>query len=427
MSRTSAKTIVLTPAQRVWFASLRRLSPRAAKRFRRAAVLRLAATRFASFERCEATQDFVLFGFFRGALGLGAAARRLRDAMAAVGLRVTAVDVCDLFGVKKSVEDEAIDAVDYRGAPRGAETVVFCVNPVEVALLLSKLGEGPFRGRRLVGYWWWELDRIPDSWRPMADVMDELWCPSRFIFDGFAGAALRTSVRYVPVCMETPRRSSRMLADFALPSGRFTALAVFDLNSFASRKNPQGALRAFRRAFGDAEDVLLVLKVSGHAKNPRDWDALRREIAAYGNVVAIAETLSAEDLAALIAECDVVLSLHRSEGFGMVPAEAMLLGTTSIVTAWSGILEFADAATSALVGYRLQSVGPADYLDPPAGARWAEPNEAEAADWLARMKNDSGLREAYARVGLERARQRFSAETFARAFGGSMRTRGRGA
>ena len=44
----------------------------------------------------------------------------------------------------------------------------------------------------------------------------------------------------------------------------FLFLFAFDFQSFLERKNPEAAVHAFRKAFGDREDVLLVLK-SVHA------------------------------------------------------------------------------------------------------------------------------------------------------------------
>ena len=42
----------------------------------------------------------------------------------------------------------------------------------------------------------------------------------------------------------------------------------------------------------------------------------------------------------MIAGCDCYASLHRSEGFGITMAEAMLLGKPVIATGYSGNLDF---------------------------------------------------------------------------------------
>ena len=52
------------------------------------------------------------------------------------------------------------------------------------------------------------------------------------------------------------------------------------------------------------------------------------------------DRLERKQLNSLIRLCDVFLSLHRSEGFGLVMAEAMNLGTAAVATGWSANTEF---------------------------------------------------------------------------------------
>lgn len=54
----------------------------------------------------------------------------------------------------------------------------------------------------------------------------------------------------------------------------------------------------------------------------------------------------------LIETSDIYISLHRSEGFGLTIAEAMLLDTPTLVTAWSGNMDFCTEENSFLVGYK---------------------------------------------------------------------------
>ena len=45
----------------------------------------------------------------------------------------------------------------------------------------------------------------------------------------------------------------------------------------------------------------------------------------------------------LLAACDAVVSLHRSEGFGLILAEAMYLGKPVVATGWSGNMDFMNS------------------------------------------------------------------------------------
>jgi glycosyltransferase involved in cell wall biosynthesis len=108
------------------------------------------------------------------------------------------------------------------------------------------------------------------------------------------------------------------------------------------------------------------------------------------------ETLPEPALRGLIAASDIVLSLHRSEGFGLIPAAAMLLGRPVVATGWSGNLDFMTAETSALVSYRLVPVvDPRGTYELP-GAMWAEPALDDAVASLRRLADDAALR---ARMG----------------------------
>jgi glycosyltransferase involved in cell wall biosynthesis len=96
----------------------------------------------------------------------------------------------------------------------------------------------------------------------------------------------------------------------------------------------------------------------------------------------------------LTASADIVLSLHRSEGFGLVPAEAMLLGKPVIATGWSGNMDFMDTTCAVPIGYRLVPAhDPRGVYDVP-GAEWAEADPDEAVAQLRRLADDPALRAA---------------------------------
>jgi glycosyltransferase involved in cell wall biosynthesis len=101
---------------------------------------------------------------------------------------------------------------------------------------------------------------------------------------------------------------------------------------------------------------------------------------------------------ALVALADCFVSLHRSEGFGRGPAEAMLLGKPVITTDYSGTRDFATAETALLVGGELVPVGRDEY--PGAeGQVWAEPDTDEAAAAMRRIAGDRALAERLGRAG----------------------------
>jgi glycosyltransferase involved in cell wall biosynthesis len=104
---------------------------------------------------------------------------------------------------------------------------------------------------------------------------------------------------------------------------------------------------------------------------------------------------------ALLALSDCFLSLHRSEGFGRGPAEAMLLGKPVIATDYSGTRDFATPETALLVDYRLVPVGAEEY--PGAeGQVWAEVDLDHAASAMRRLVADPSLARRLGQAGRER-------------------------
>jgi glycosyltransferase involved in cell wall biosynthesis len=94
----------------------------------------------------------------------------------------------------------------------------------------------------------------------------------------------------------------------------------------------------------------------------------------------------------LIAASDIVLSLHRSEGFGLIPAAGMLLGRPVVATGWSGNLDFMAPECSALVSYKLiPAIDPRGTYQLPK-AVWAEPDLDDTVAWLRRLAGDATLR-----------------------------------
>ena len=74
------------------------------------------------------------------------------------------------------------------------------------------------------------------------------------------------------------------------------------------------------------------------------------------NIYYMCGHLNKTEVNSLIADVDVYVSLHRSEGFGLVMAEAMYVGTPVIATNWSGNTEFMNSDTACMVGYDMKEL-----------------------------------------------------------------------
>ncbi len=273
--------------------------------------------------------------------------------------------------------------------------LVLHVNAPQLPAALIGFGRAALRGRRVVGYWAWELPVVPDTWRPALGHVHEAWVPSRF-----TAAALEPllpgRVRVVPhaVALAPPLPSALDRQAFGLPDDAVVVLCSFNLASSFARKNPLAAVAAFRQAFGNRADRVLLLKV-GHAEHyGADLGLLRDAVAGAPNIRLETRMLPDADMHALTRACDVVLSLHRSEGFGLVPAQAMLLGRPVVATDWSATAEFLDQTCGMPIGYRLVPArDPRGVFEAP-GALWAEADIGQAADALRRLAESPERRAA---------------------------------
>ena len=182
-----------------------------------------------------------------------------------------------------------------------------------------------------------------------------------------------------------------MRGKLGLPSDALVVLNVFHLGSAFSRKNPLAAIAAFRRAFGDDPKRVLAIKLIDNGAHLARHE-LDAAIAGAANIRLIEGMLPEADMAGLMAASDIVISLHRSEGFGLVPAQAMALGKPVVATGWSGNLDFMNERNSALVSYSLVPVrDPQGFFDS-ADQRWADADVEHAAEWLRRLAADAHLR-----------------------------------
>jgi glycosyltransferase involved in cell wall biosynthesis len=121
----------------------------------------------------------------------------------------------------------------------------------------------------------------------------------------------------------------------------------------------------------------------------------------------IEETFRHEDVAALIAASDCVVSLHRSEGFGLVLGEAMLMSKPVITTAYSGNMDFTIPSTAFLVSYKMRRVGPGN-LPYPEHCLWADPCLNDAAQQMTTVYENAEIRTERAKAARSFVRMHFS-------------------
>ncbi len=353
-------------------------------------------------------------GVLSTANGLGESARLCLDAVRALGWDTGHLDVSNFF-----LRPDLPGVFAGHPAITGeAGTLIMHINGPYMPYVAWRLGRAFLSGRRIVGYWAWELPRMGPDWQRGLRQVHEIWVPSRFTADALP-ANVAVPVKIVPHPVRTTLVSGNRDL-FAIPSDVFTVLTAFDMGSSYSRKNPRVAIAAFRKAFGDDPDCLLLLKV-GHPGDA-NWAMkdLEDAIAGMGNVRLIDRTLTQGEMAMLVSSADAVMSLHRAEGFGLLLAEAMLQGVPTVATGWSGNVDFMTPDDSCLVGYNLvPAVDPQGTYNMP-DMRWAEADADEAAHWLSRLRDDRNFRFTLGQRGKVAATAKLSLAAYKRAIESSL-------
>ncbi len=343
---------------------------------------------------------FNVIGFVSGNFGLAVAARNTIKMLTERGFAVRIVDLD--AGGGRSGHDSTYSHLDSSGQVEAPYSVnLFHMNPPDVVLLLRDRPRWLDLANRMnVCVPFWELPKLPrQDFVPVLEAMDMVLCPTRFVMDTVQSSAPLARCVYYPQTAFIPDGVQPNRSSFGLDEGKTLFMVALDLGSDIDRKNPWAAIEAYRLAFGDRDDVGLVVKVNNPKLNQhlaKGAARLRELVAEMPGVLIVDRALSYPEVLSLYASCDVLLSLHRSEGLGLHLIEAMQLGKPVIATNWSGNLDFTTPENSRLIDYKLVPVVSTHPSYAPKiigdGQVWAEPDVEQAARAMRELADDPALR-----------------------------------
>jgi glycosyltransferase involved in cell wall biosynthesis len=341
-----------------------------------------------AFSRAHLKLGLNITGFLTADLGVGESARCMVRAADAAGIATALVPL--KLNCKNRLGDQTYAARLQDENPHDVN--VIHVDPPASRDLDHHHGEKFRAGKYNIAYFAWELPEFPDAWVPAFDYYDEVWTPSDF---ATAAIALKCPLPVLTmphsIAFARPTESTAALRiRLGLPADPFLFLTLFDLNSYAERKNPRAVIAAFRASGLAGRGATLVVKVQNVAGNEADFAALRESVSDLPGTVLLTGTLSRADIYALEAACDCFVSLHRSEGFGLAVAEAMFLGKPVISTDWSATAEFVNTSNGCPVRAPLVTLD-RHHGPYPKGSTWANPDPAHAAEHMRRLFADLDL------------------------------------
>jgi glycosyltransferase involved in cell wall biosynthesis len=236
-----------------------------------------------------------------------------------------------------------------------------------------------------VGRTMFETDRLPESWLPFMDTMDEIWVPSTFNRETFIQSGVNPDkCSILPAGVDATWFDPARHTPMKMPSeAGFRFLSVFE---WIQRKGWDVLLKAYMQEFKASDNVVLTLRASlsnhpeqGSAKaiqsciirmarhleiNPEDLPRIEL----------LPEAVPWQELPSMYLASQCLVAPSRGEGWGRPQHEAMMMGLPVIATNWSGTTEFLKASNAYPLEYTLKEI---ETTDPGfefyQGHQWAEP------------------------------------------------------
>ena len=317
------------------------------------------------------TAGFNLIGYGTSPTGLGEDLRTFAALLERLAIPFSIIDLPTDSSGKITLAFSHLSEDDFA-------TSIFFMSPMEcakIAKLYPKLFSQP---KTKIGYFLWELPDFPDQFLPALKLVDQIWCPTKFVQTAFMAKSKQLTLT-IPLPVIKAKSSGRNFRkELGIPQDAFVALYMFDLHSTINRKNPQGAVEAFMQFAQDKKDVYFILKINR-------WQNMDRQLLSWipndPRIKLVTDTLEVGELADLYKSANCYLSLHRSEGFGRTLVEALQHGLWIVASNYSGPADYLNSSNTKVVEWLPQTVLKGDY---PFNhfSMWANPIIEEAAKAL---------------------------------------------
>ena len=338
-----------------------------------------------------------IIGHLGSSSGLGNTARLFASALQKNGYGVAGFNL-DYGGTAE--QHEALCFPIYKSVPDlpySNNLLIPSINQLS-SIWLRKAPELLNSRFRNAGLIFWELPVIPKAWLSSLKLFDVLLTSSHYV-----QASLEQALPDIPcihaehplLISPTNTSSTSTREELGIATGSFVCFSNFDLRSDPARKNPFAAISAFQKAFQTNKDAVLLLKTSPFADLSRSasGNTIKNALLSDKRILTVSKTMEYSKVQELYRCADVFISLHRAEGLGLGPMEAMIQGIPAICTGYSGNMEYMNSGNSYPVPYRLIRPAGVSWQYSPAfagsGAFWADADIDEAARILRHTKTNA--------------------------------------
>lgn len=327
-----------------------------------------------------------IVGLFSSVIGLSAAARLVESSLKKTGIPLNKINATfdNNSGITNNGKEELINENKFK-----YNCILEMYNPDILIHVRKQLGSKNWKNKYKIAYWVWELEEIPFWWRVTSMFYNEIWVPTEFVKNALN--LKNKKIEVIPYAVSSYDNGQYDFSCYNIKTTDFKFLIIFDVLSFIERKNPYASIKSFIDSnYIDTEDVKLIIKLNnGHTK-PLFVKELLEYTNKYQNIIIIDKVLETSEVHNLINSVDSLISLHRSEGFGLTLAEAMLNSKPVIATGWSGNTQFMNKENSCLVDYKLipieETIGP--YIK---NQRWAEPEIKQSTNYINKLVSDKNF------------------------------------
>ena len=169
------------------------------------------------------------------------------------------------------------------------------------------------------------------------------------------------------------------------------------LGKFEERKGYRQLLAGFKQAYGNSEDVVLMIKGDYFLDHQKKVDDLNDLIASFelNNVKLYWGNWSAQAMIALYHHAHAFVFPSRAEAWGFPLLEAIATGLPAISTFYSGHAEFLEPIPQAVlkIDYSIESIGDAEFMacwpsETAEYGNWANPSVSSIARNLIEVREN---------------------------------------
>lgn len=167
----------------------------------------------------------------------------------------------------------------------------------------------------------WESTKLQPDWYEVLDEVDEIWTASEWCKQIYEDNGFKV-VKVFPHGVETMWKPQKRVVNDKVR---------FLFEGGASRKNAQLVFDAFKTAFGDSNDVELIMKEK-YSSDVRKYRSGQIVGLPDGNVKIITKIWEQEQMVQLFHASHVFVSATAGEGFGLPALQSLATGIPTIIT-----------------------------------------------------------------------------------------------